>query len=510
VPGALLGAALFAVHPLHVESVVWVIERKDVLSGLLFLAAFLAWLRYDDLGGRRRLAAATALQAGAMLAKSIAAALPLVLLLAAWFRRGRIVRRDLLGVAPMLAVTATIALFDVLLTQRNLLEATGLSPLERVALAGRALAFYAAQCAWPAELMLLHPRFGIAGSLPWSLGYAAAAAVTWALLWRARIRIGRGPVAGLTYFTLVLSPVLGLIDFSYFRLSFVADRFAYLAVLGPLAVLAGVLVRCLHRGPARLAASVLLVGLLGARATAHARHFHGDETLFRHAVASNPQAWAAWAYLAGTYNDQARFPEALACAERAVALRPDDPLNRTIHGRALLGLGRTEESLAVLEEALRLAPDMPDALNNRGLALDTLGRGGEAVASWEAAIREGPRLAQARSNLGIARARAGRDGEAEALFREAIGMRPDVPEFHSNLGIVLARTGRAEEAVAAYRRALALSEGFAQAHNNLGVVLDGLGRAVEAQAHYRRALALRPDDAQARANLERSLAGGVP
>ncbi|HZL99320.1 MAG TPA: tetratricopeptide repeat protein, partial [Planctomycetota bacterium] len=500
VPGALLAAALFAVHPLHVESVAWVIERKDVLSGALFLAACLAWLRHDERGGARSLALATVLQAGAMLAKSIAAALPLVLLVSVWWQRGRVTRRDLLGVAPLAAVTLVIGLFDLHLTGTNLAEPTGLLPWERAALAGRALSFYATQLLWPADLMLLHPRFEIRGSLPWSLAHLLGFLALWVLLWRARGKLGRGPVAGLTVFALVLAPTLGLVDFSFLRLSFVADRFAYLAILAPIAVLAGAFVRGVRSPTLRTATAVLVVGLLCLRSQAHAHNFRDDETLFRHAVERNPEAWAGWAYLAGLYCGQDRYAEALACADRAVELRPDEAEHLNLQGRALLGLGRTDEALARFEQALRVEPGQADALNNRGLALDAIGRPSEAIASWEAAIREGPQLAQARSNLGIGYARQGRDAEAEALFREAIRMRPDIADFHNNLGIVLARTNRPEEAVSAYRTALTLRETNPETHNNLGVVLDSLERRAEAQAHFRRSLQLSPGYDQARKN----------
>jgi len=315
--------------------------------------------------------------------------------------------------------------------------------------------------------MLLHPRFEL-GGVPWALlGFIAL----WTALWLGRRRLGRGPVAGLTWFALLLVPVLGLVDFSYLRLSFVAERFAYLALLGPLAVVAGVVAICLRDRTARLVASAVLVGLLGLRAQAHARTFRDDETLFRHATASNPQSWGAWSFLAGIHNTQSRYEEARACAERALALRTDAQ-TLTVLSRALLGLQRAEEALAALDRALALDPGLPDALNNRGTALDALGRPEEALASWEAAVAADDQLAEARSNLGI----------------------------------VLAGSGRAEQAIAAYREALRLQEAYPQCHNNLGVALDALGRRSEAQQHYRRALQLQPGYAQAQANLDKSLA----
>jgi Flp pilus assembly protein TadD len=356
--------------------------------------------------------------------------------------------------------------------------------------------------------MLLHPRFELGGSLPWTLVYPLAFGLLFMLLWLSRGKVGRGPVAGLAFFVLVLAPVLGLIDFSYLRLSFVADRFMYLAILGPIAVVAGAFARLVAARTTRVVAGTVVVSLLCVRAQAHARNFHDDEVLFRHAVAENPRAWGAWSYLAYTYNEQGRYPDAMRCAAQAADLRSDDEQVYNNLGRALLGLGETDEALVQIDRALKLDPDLPEALNNRGLVLDALGRSEEALATWEVAVAHGPRLAPAHNNLGIARARQGRDAEAEVAFRAALRLRPDMVEAHSNLGVVLARLGRREEALACYRAALRLREAYPEAHNNLGTSLDALGRGEEARSHYRRALELRPDYAEARANLERSPPAG--
>ena len=214
VPGALLIAAVFAVHPLHVESVAWIIERKDLLSALFYLGAVLAWLRLVEVERVGPYLLVALLFTAGLLSKSVAVTLPLALLIVQWWRGGRVTRLDLLRVAPLLVVGAAITAAD--------------------------LAFYRGRN--PLELVVIYPLWEIdARSLP-GWGYVVAAGLTPAL-WLARKRIGRGPLVGAAYFALTLGPVLGFVDYGYMQLSFVADRFQYLAGIGVLAVLLGAAAR---------------------------------------------------------------------------------------------------------------------------------------------------------------------------------------------------------------------------------------------------------------------------
>ena len=230
---------MFAVHPLHVESVAWIIERKDVLSALFYLAAVLAWLRLVEVERARHYVLAVVLFTAGLLSKSVVVTLPLALLIVQWWRGGRVTRLDLLRVAPLVVIGAAVTAADLAFYRgREVLE-LGYTLAERVLIAGRALWFYAGKLVWPAELAVIYPLWEIeAGSLAgWA--YVAAAAGLALLLWLGRERIGRGPLAEALYFALTLGPVLGFVDYGYMQFSFVADRFQYLAGSGVLAVLIG-------------------------------------------------------------------------------------------------------------------------------------------------------------------------------------------------------------------------------------------------------------------------------
>ena len=239
VPGALLIAAVFAVHPLHVESVAWIIERKDLLSALFYLGAVLAWLRLVEAGRVGHYLLLALLFAAGLLSKSVVVTLPLALLIVQWWRGGRVTRLDLLRVAPLLVIGAAITAADLAFYRgREVLE-LGYTLAERMLIAGRALWFYAGKLVWPVELAVIYPLWEIDARSPAGWGYVVAAAGLALALWLLRERIGRGPLAGALYFALTLGPVLGFVDYGYMQFSFVADRFQYLAGIGVLAVLLG-------------------------------------------------------------------------------------------------------------------------------------------------------------------------------------------------------------------------------------------------------------------------------
>ena len=263
VPGAWAVAAVFAVHPMHVESVAWAIGRKDLLSGIFYMGAALCWMRAingvddnpsdsrDSLSRspwRRRLLdpfrvprpglylSALGLFVAAMLSKSVVVTLPAAFVILLWWQNGRVSWTDACRVAPFFLVGLGIAVADLsyYTSGREISLDYGLP--ERVLIAAHALWFYAGKLVWPTDLAVIYPLWDIDIGDPLAWGYLIAAFAVATLLWAGRHRLGRGPLAGAVFFAVTLSPVLGFVDFAYMALSFVADRYAYLAGIGVVAV----------------------------------------------------------------------------------------------------------------------------------------------------------------------------------------------------------------------------------------------------------------------------------
>jgi tetratricopeptide (TPR) repeat protein len=293
VPGAWLGAALFAVHPVHVESVAWIIERKDVLSMFFYLLAFLAFVRFEARGSRLAYGGALALFACAMLSKSITISLPFALLLWMWWKQERVTKRQWIQVAPFFAVAVALGALDVLLARSTEPVSLPLTMFDRMLLAGRVLWFYAGKLVWPFDLMALYPRWEISTGDAVSYLFPLGVAAVLAGLWLGRRKVGRGPLAAVLFFCITLGPVLGFILFSFMTYSYVADRFQYLASAGLLALAGAGAVRAAEhlgrRGGAVLgvAAAFVVVGL-GVLTWRQARVYENLETFWAYNYEKNP------------------------------------------------------------------------------------------------------------------------------------------------------------------------------------------------------------------------------
>ncbi len=452
VPGAWLVAAVFAVHPLHVESVAWVIERKDLLSGLFYLSAFLAWLRFADAprGGRggRDYVLALALFAAGMLCKSIAVTLPAAFLIVSWWKRGRVTGGDLLRTAPFFVVGAAMAVADVSFYEAREPLSLGYTAVERLQIAAHALWFYAGKLLWPDGLTAIYPHWEVGAGDPVAWGYVAAWAAVAAALWFLRGRVGRGPLAGVSFFAVTLSPVLGFVDYGYMQFSFVADRHQYLAGLGPMAVFVGAAAVGAERLPSavwrRCAAGVAAAALivLAVLTWRHAGVYRDGVTLFAHVVAHNPTARFAHRNLGEALSAEGRWDEALAAFRVAAEQAPDDDRDHSNVGAALVVLDRLDEA----EERLRHA-----------LSLD-------------------PKSAYALQNMASLAVRRERHGEALDLYRRLVEVDPRNPSAHHGVGTALYFLGRPAEALEALERALALDPARGDIRTNRDEALAALER----------------------------------
>ena len=478
-----LVALVFAVHPIHVESVAWVSERKGVLSMAFGLLALLAWTAYAQQGRRGAYAAALAAHAASLAAKPTFVSLPLLLLLLdLWpLRRApgagggppagswaRLAAEKL----PFVALSCISSAVTLVVQQPALASAADVGPGVRLANAALAAVTYLRQLVLPTGLSVLYPY-----SLAPPLGAAALAAfglaaVTGLVLARRRSRPWL--TAGWLWFAVALVPMIGLVQVGH---QAHADRYAYLPFLGLYIAVAASLPDTWLRRPLRCGAAAALALLL---------------------LAGGALTWRR----IGDWRD------GVALFESAVRVEPGNVLALRHLGDALGRAGRLDEARARYEEALALHPRFVEARSDLALLLLRQGRDADAETELRRALALDPAFADAHASLGALLAQGGRFDEALVHLRAALEAQPRRPDVQRNLGLVLARLGRAEEAEAALRRAAALEPGSADAHALLGYALAARGARAEAAAALETALRLDPAHAEARAHLARLRAGG--
>jgi tetratricopeptide (TPR) repeat protein len=516
VPGAWLAAALFALHPVQVESVAWITERKNVLSLFFYLLAVRAWVEF--VGDRpqppwRWYGLALLAGALALCAKTTACTLPAALLLVMWLRHKPLSLSRLAGVIPFAVLGLAMGLLSVWWERyhqgtRGDLFAFG--PVDRLLIASHALWFYAGKLLWPVGLTFSYPRWTINPADPLAYGWLVAGAALCAAVWFARRRVGRSvEVAGLFYVA-ALSPLLGFIMNYTFRYSFVADHYQYAACIGPLALVAAALTRGGNRwtGPAalpRVAVCAILLAALGVLTWRQCRIYASEETLWRATLAQNPSSWLAQDNLATVLDLEGRLDEALIHYRASVDIYPGHSEARSNLGAALDRQGRLDEAITQFHLALQLDPGNAEARNNLGNALLQKGSFEDAITQFQAAVRLKPGYAQARLGLGNALRQNGRLDEAMAQYSEARRIKPDYAEACNNLGSALDQKGRLDDAILQYQAALQINPAYAEARLNLGSDLLKQGRVDDAIVQYQAALNLRPDYLEARSNLGNAL-----
>jgi protein O-mannosyl-transferase len=442
-PGAWLAAALFALHPVQVESVAWITERKNVLSLFFSLLAVWAWISFVH-QPRFRLwpgyALALMFYALALLSKSTACTLPAALVLVLWLKGKPINRSRLIQVLPFVTLGLGMGLLAMWWERyhqgtQGMLFA--LDPLERLLVASRALWFYAGKLVWPVHLTFSYPRWIIDPRDPlayrWLVGELAACVVIYSV----RRHIGRGVPAAILFYVVTLSPLLGFIMLYTFVYSFVADHYQYAASIGPLSLAAAGISLARTRWErsrallsAGVGAGLLLLGVLTCRQSA----MYGNiETLWRTTLRHNPNSYLAESNL----------------------------------GRELLLKGQMDEAVQHIRRAIEIQPDLPEAHCNLGTAWLQQGRLDEAIVELRKAVEINPRFAEAHNTLGVALAQQGEIGEAISHLQKAVGISPDFAQAHSNLGAVLLKARRMEEAIDHFQKTLELQPNLADAWDNL-------------------------------------------
>lgn len=501
VRGAWLAALIFALHPVHVESVAWITERKNVLSGVFVFATLLAYCRFQTFNRAADRTRNSWLHYGAalvffllaLLSKTVVCTLPAAIGLLLWWR-GRLTMRSAAALLPMFVIGAVFAMVTAKLELHEV-GAQGaewsLTVLERFLLAGRVLWFYLGKLVWPVNVNLIYYRWAVDALVWWQylfpLGFFGAVAMLWAL----RGKIGKGALVAALYFAGTLVPALGFFNVYFMRYSYVADHFQYLASVGPIAAIAFILTRYAERfrKPAgsmrgdRGATSAPATGGKGSPKNSHpnlllrfspvghlpiavllvalalitwnqGKAYESVESLWRDTLSKNDHAWIAHGNLANELMDQQKYKDAETHLARALELKPDYAEAYQSMGMVHAHRGEFDEAVRCFKKRLELKGPSPSSLTNLAMALAQSGEEDRAAEYFSQALQLSSSFGDAHYGLGLLLAKRGEADEAARHLRLAIQSNPANADAHYSLGVLLAREGKFTEAASLFRQTL--------------------------------------------------------
>lgn len=441
-PAAWLIAAVFAVHPVRVEPVLWIIARKDLLSTTCYLTAALLYMGSVKTGRTALWGWSLLCYGFGLLAKSSILTLPAGLLVWHWWKRGQIKASDLVRLLPFVGL-GLLSLREFTYHMAREPASFNYSFLERCLLAARSLFFYISKTVWPTKLAVIYPRWetGLGNGVAWLCLLALLAAGF--ALWLARWQLGRGPFAALLFFAITLLPTLGFVDFTYLNASFVADRYQYLAGLGIIALLINTsawltqqLPKLLRLG-AKFAAALLLAGL--AAVSWQQMAIYSDAfTFWGHIVQVNPAARGASPILTQLLISKERPEDAVAVAQRYSHYWPNDPEAHYNEARTLLTLGRFPQAEDIYEHVLSLNPNHVASLEDLARLHFDQQRYAEAVSVFRRLVGLNPNDANHQMNLGAALYNAGFPAEATRHLERALQLNPELVVARNNLNAIRA------------------------------------------------------------------------
>ena len=529
VPASWLVALLFAVHPVNVESVAWITERKNTLSMVCYLLSLLFYLRFDERvivqspkskvqsqnPASRNTQHATrfyllslAAFLLALLAKTSVVMMPFVLLGCAWWRRGRIERRDVLRALPFFGLSLALGLVTVWFQSHRAIGGDVVQTgtfWAKLAGAGWAIWFYLGKALLPGSLSFVYPRWEINPHSLLSYLPTVAVVLSAGVLWHYRRTWGRAALFGLGYFVMMLVPVLGFVNVYFQRYSLVADHWQYYSIIGVIALVVGAASR-LPRMGFWLAGGAAVVAL-SVLTWRQASLYESPVVLWQDTLAKNPGCWMAHNNLGLLFaaNAEAAGPSALEQAmahyQDSLRLKPDQVEAHINLGSALMKAGRLDDARAQFEAGAKVDPANGMVFYNLGLVLEEQGKPGEAQAAYRRAIEVRPDYAEPHNNLGAALQAQGDLPAAEAEFAEAVRLQPGLIHARNNLALALLARGKSAEALAQLHEALCLAPDYPEAHNNLGKALAEQGKLAEAHAEIAEAVRLKPGYADAQYNL---------
>jgi tetratricopeptide (TPR) repeat protein len=529
-------AAVFAIHPLRVESVAWVAERKDVLSGVFFMLTIWAYVRYvqswskgGNQGSRaqaipvlnpRSLALNYCLVllffALGLMCKPMLVTLPFVLLLLDYWPLNLVTtvtdhrnhfpipRRLILEKLPLFGLAAAVCVVTLFA------QTVALSSFEQISLPLRmsnaliSYVTYLGQMFWPAGLAVLYP---------FPFGGVGISGVVLSLVLLAGISTGvfilrRRPyfLTGWWWYLIMLAPVIGIVQVGAQAR---ADRYTYLPQIGLYVLLtwaaADLCAGWRQRRVVLGGIAAIVIASLSVDSFLQTAYWHDSESLWTHTLACTSGNFFGHNNLGLALLQKGKVDEAIAHYQKALQIKPDYAEAHYNLGLALFQKGSVDEAIFHYHKALQITPDFAEAHNNLGNALLQKGNVDEAIAHYQRALQIKPDYAEAHYNLGLTLLQKGKVDEAIAHYQKALQIKPDFAETDNNLGLALLQKGKVDEAIAHYQKALQIKPDDAEAHINLGNALFQKGKVDEAIALYQRALQIKPDDAEAHNNLGNAL-----
>jgi tetratricopeptide (TPR) repeat protein len=487
---AFAAALIFAVHPLTAASAAWISELKNTLSLALCAAALLCYLRFDDGAGHGWYASALALFALALTAKTSVVTLPILLLICAWWRRGRIGRGDILRSAAFFLLSIAMGAATIHFQQRGAPgEPLGAGAiLSRLAAAGWIIWFYIYKALLPVRLCMIYPKWEVSATAVLSWLPLAAVIACFAVLWRFRRSWARAALMGFGWFVVTLLPVLGILAMAFMKFSLVSDHLLYpalpavvcLAVAGVGRLLGRLGRRGVWISAGAAAAVVITFFVLTWR---RAAVFDSHVSLWRDNLEKNPTAWVAHFNLGVAAMGEEKWEEAEGHYRRALRYRPEYFDARMNLGLVLVGRGKPKEAIEQYHKALEIKKDSPALYSNLGLAYAKLGKLDEAVKNYRKALQIEPDMAVAHRNFALALAWCCElDGAIEHL-RQAVRSDPQAAEARRDLKLAIETRHRLDEEIDRLRRRLSYEPDSAKVHFELGLALVKRGRLERAAEH---------------------------
>jgi protein O-mannosyl-transferase len=538
VPGAWLAAAIFALHPVQVESVAWITERKNVLSLLFSLLALLAWMEFVEerpKPGWRFYFLSLIFYLLALCGKTTACTLPAALLLILWLKKQPVSRFRLAQIIPFLVLGAGMGLVTIWWERYHQGTQGALfsyGPAERVLIASRAVWFYLGKLAWPVNLTFSYPRWTANPANPLAYGWLAAGAGLGAAIYFTRRFAGRGVEVAALFYVATLSPMLGLVMLYTFQYASVADHYQYVASIGPIALAAAGISTALGRFGTKKpflepALCIVLLAALCVLTWRQCGMYADIDTLWRVTMAKNPDSWLAHNNLGKDLLRAGQVDEAIAHFQKAVNIEPKNSSAQVNLGIALFQKGRVDEAIAQFQNILETETE-PNTVGVHYILATALlknGQADEAIIQYQKAIEIHPDFARARYDLATVLLQKGRVDEAINQYQKVLEIHPDPDKAHNilgnellqktlelrvqpdvagvrdKLGNALLQKGRVEEAMIQFQMVLEIRPDDADAQINLGIALFKKGRVDEAVARFQKALEISPGNPKACHNL---------